>query len=141
MVDLKKEFFPGDEVLFMGYSAKNQGFSSKIYQAFSNHGIKVYPLNSKESENYAVKVYKSIDELPRIPKTAYILLNKESTRKVIKELSNKGIKNIVFQRSGNVDRSILEECTRLGMKTIVACPMMSFGSGIHRFHGLLAGIR
>lgn len=141
MVDLKKEFFLEDEVLFVGYSAKNQGFSRKVYQAFLNNGIKVYPLNNKESGNYDVKVYKNIEDLPRIPKTAYILLNKDNTRQVIEVLANKGVQNLLFQRSRNIDQSILEECTKFGIKTIVACPMMRFGSGIHRIHGLMAGIK
>lgn len=141
MTKLNKEFFDGNEVVFVGYSGRNQTFSKMVYQAFSNNGIKVYPLNSKENGNYDVKVYKSIEELPKIPKTAYVLLNKENTRKVIRELAGKGIKKVLFQNSKNADKSVLEECAKLGIEAIVACPMMRFGSGIHRIHAFFAGVR
>ena len=141
MDNFSKDFYEGNEVLFVGYSGKNQGFSKMIYQAFTDNGIKVYPMNSKDGATYDVKVYKNFEELPQKPKTAFLLLNKENTRKVIQGLADNGIKKIQFQTKGNVDNAILEQCKNLGIKTIVACPMARFGKGLHRFHGYLAGVR
>lgn len=141
MSKLSKEFFQENEVLFLGYSSKNEGFSKMVYNAFLKNGIKVYPVNKKEGGSYEVKVYKSLEDLPKIPKTAYVLLNKENTRMVIKDLINKGITKILFQNKKSVDNSIIEECARVGIETAVACPMMKFGSGIHRIHGFFAGVK
>lgn len=141
MTKLSKEFFIGNEVLFVGYSAKNQGFSKMVYQAFSNNGIKVYPVNNRENGSYDVKVYKGLEDLPRVPKTAYILLNKDNTRKVIRKLADMGVQKILFQSGRNADQSILEECGKMGLETTVACPMMKFGSGIHKVHAFFAGVR
>lgn len=141
MSNLTKDFFNEKEILFMGYSGKNQRFSKMVYNAFNNNGIKVYPVNSKEGSYYDIKVYKSLEELPKIPKTAYVLLNKENTRNAISSLKDKGVKKILFHSKKNIDSSILDECTKMGIETAVACPMMRFGSGIHRIHGFFAGIK
>ncbi len=139
---LNKEFYNGNEVLFVGYSGgKNQPFSKMIYQAFTNNGIKVYPINPRSEGSYDVEVYRSIDQLPKVPTTAYVLLKKENARKVIKELADNGIKKIQFQNKRNVDEAILEDCSKLGIETVVACPMMRFGTGLHRVHGFFAGVR
>lgn len=142
MAVLNKEFFDGNEVLFVGYSGgKNQSFCKMIHDAFARNGIKVYPMNNKAEGNYDLKVYKNISELPKVPKTAYVLLNKENARKELKELFENGIKRILFHSKSNIDDSILAECAKMGVETSVACPMMKFGSGIHRIHGFFTGVR
>ncbi|MCX7709140.1 MAG: CoA-binding protein, partial [Clostridia bacterium] len=138
---LNKDFFEGNEVIFVGYSGKNQGFCGNVHKAFINNGIKVYAVNNKEGGTYDIKVYKHLEELPKIPKTAYVLQNKENSQKAVKELAEKGVRKILFQSSRNVDASTLEECKKMGIETIVACPMMKFGSGIHKLHGFFAGVR
>ncbi|MDP4092902.1 MAG: CoA-binding protein [Bacillota bacterium] len=141
MVRLTMEFFEGNQVLFIGYSEKYQAFCKQVYQAFSNNGIKVYPVNNKDKGNFDVKVYKSLEDLPQIPRTAYVLLNRKSAGKAVKELAEKGVRRILFQNTKNADQSLLEECSRLGIETIVACPMMRFGTGFHKIHGFFAGVR
>ncbi len=139
---LNKDFFDGNEVLFVGYSGgKNQPFCKMIYEAFTKNGIKVYPTNTKTEGNYDVKVYRSLSDLPKIPKTAFVLVNKENARKELKELYENGIKRILFQSKRNIDDSILDECSKMGIETIVACPMMKFGTGFHRIHAFFAGVR
>jgi predicted CoA-binding protein len=141
MKKLKTGFFTEDEVLFVGYSSRNNVFSKGIYQAFLNNKIKVYPMNHKPGGNYDVKVYHSLEEIPAKPVQAFVLLNKENTRKVIKQLSDFGIKKILFQRMAYIDQPILDECGKLGMEASVGCPMMLYGSGLHKFHAFLSGVR
>lgn len=142
MSKLEKDFFDQSEVLFVGYSGgKNQPFSKMLYQAFANNGIKVYPVNRKTEGNYDVKVYNNFSDLPKIPSTAFVLLNKENTRKAVKELADCGVKRIQFQSKRNIDEEILSDCAKMGIDTVVACPMMKFGSGIHKIHGFFAGVR
>ena len=52
MKNLREKFFAEGEVLFMGYSSRAPQFSNSIYNAFTNAGIRVYPLNPKTSEKY-----------------------------------------------------------------------------------------
>ncbi|HWT26667.1 MAG TPA: CoA-binding protein, partial [Mobilitalea sp.] len=110
MVKLNKDFFKDGEVLFVGYSSRNSAYSKGVYQAFANHNIKVYPYNTKENATYDVKVYKSLSELPKMPKAAFILLNKENTAKAVKQLLGKGVNRILFYSAKNVEPAILKEC-------------------------------
>jgi acyl-CoA synthetase (NDP forming) len=140
MAKLNREFL-GNEVLFVGYSSRNQAYSKSIYKAFIDNGIKVYPLNSRQDGKYDVKVYKDLSELPQIPKCAYILLNKAKTMEAVKQLKDKGINKILFHNAKTVGQDTLEECSKMGIETAVACPMMLLGSGMHRLHGFLAGVK
>lgn len=141
MRNLKNEFFTEKDILFIGYSSRAPQFSNMIYKAFTDAGIKVYPINPKSSSNYTIKVYHDISELPKVPSTAYILLNNNNAKSVVKQLKDCGVKKILFHRGRTADQSLLDECKQAGIETAVACPMMMFGSGIHRLHGLLAGVK
>lgn len=141
MDKLSKNFFSDDDLLFVGYSGSKRAFSQQLYRAFLRQGIKVYPLNTNENGNYDVKVYQNLDELTQIPKTAYILLNKDNTKKVIQQLFDQGVKKVLFHSKKTVDEGTFSECKRLGMTAAVGCPMMVLGSGIHKIHGFFAGVR
>ncbi len=141
MRNLRKEFFTENEVIFMGYSSRAPQFSNMIYKAFSDAGFKVYPINPKKDGKYDVKVYSDINELPRIPKTAYILLNNENAKKAVEQLKGSGVKKILFHRGKTADQQLLDDCAAAGIETATACPMMLFGSGIHKLHGFFAGVR
>lgn len=141
MNKLTKDFFKGSEVLFVGYSSRNGAYSKSVYRALSNYNLKVYPYNTKENASYDMKVYKNLTELPNMPKNAFLLLNKENTAKAVKQLIGKGIDRILFYNAKNVDQETLEECKKAGIETAAGCPMMIYGTGIHKFHALLAGVK
>ena len=138
---LNKDFFEDSEVLFVGYSSRNPQFSKMVYKAFTDSGLKVFPFNSKQGGTYDIKVYNDLNELPKIPKSAYILLNGNNSKEAVNQLKDKGIKRILFQNSKAVSKETLEECSKYGIETVVACPMMAFGSGLHRVHAFFAGVK
>ena len=141
MVKLNHEFFTDDSILFVGYSSRNIGYSKGLVQAFTNNKIKVYPYNKKENATFDIKVYKKLEELPVMPKTVFILLNKDNTTKVVKELLGKGVKKILFYSKNAVEPTTLEECEKAGIETAYGCPMMIYGTGLHKFHAFLAGVK
>ena len=141
MTTLNKAFFEDKEVLFMGYSSRRKAFSDSIYKAFTDAGIKVFPFNQKQNAKYDVKVYRDISELQKVPTTAYILLNNENAKKAVKQIKGSGVKRILFQPGKIADKEILDECAEAGIETAVGCPMMLFGSGLHRLHGFFAGVK
>lgn len=141
MAKLSKDFFTDNEVLFMGYSRKQKGnFSKMIYKTFVNNGIKVYPMNPKADGSFDIKVYSSFRELPTVPKCAYVLLSRNNAKDVVKSLAENGVKRIMFQNSKVADSDILNECKKLGIEAVVACPNMILGSGLHKLHGFFAGV-
>jgi acyl-CoA synthetase (NDP forming) len=141
MVKLNRNFFTDKDVLFVGYSSRNAAYSKEIFKAFTDNRIKVYPYNKKDNATYDTKVYKSLEELPTIPKTAFILLNKDNTTKAVQELLPKGIKKILFRNKNFVDPAILTECEKAGIETAYGCPMMVFGTGMHKLHAFFAGVK
>ncbi len=141
MPKLSKDFIQDKEILFVGYSSRNNAFSKEIYTAFSNHGIKVYPYNTRIGGNFDMKVYHKLEELPSMPTTAFVLLNKDNTSKAVKELVNHGIKKILFRSKGSVDEALLAECNQVGIETAFGCPLMVYGTGFHKFHAFFAGVK
>lgn len=141
MVKLYKDFFTDKDVLFVGYSSRNIGYSKEVYKAFSNNQMKVYPFNIKKNTTSVNKVYNNFEELPVIPKSAFILLSKENTTKAVKDLISKGIKKILFYREGNVDPEVLAQCEKAGVETAYGCPVMIYGGGFHKFHAWIAGVK
>jgi predicted CoA-binding protein len=141
MPKISRNFFKGKEILFLGYSGRNESFCKMILQAMSNNGFKVYPVNSNHDRRFDSKVYSSLSELPSVPENVYIMMNSDNTAKAVADLKGKGVKRILFQNKKVINDSLLEQCRQMGIETAVACPMMMFGKGIHRFHGFLAGVR
>lgn len=140
MAKLTKEYFSNDEVLFVGYSKKNEAFSKTIYAALTKAGITVYPLSKNDKVTFDVQVYHQYNDLPHIPKCAYVLLNKQNTANVVQELKAQGVERVLFHSKKTVDPSTLQKCHSLGIQTAVACPMMLVGGGIHRLHAFFAGV-
>jgi predicted CoA-binding protein len=141
MNKLSKGFFKDNEILFVGYSSRNKQYSNMVYQALTDNGFQVYPFNTKENASYDIKVYKKLEELPVMPKTAFILLSKDNTPKAVKMLAGKGIKRILFRNASFVDEETLKECEKQGIEMAAGCPMMVYGKGLHKFHALFAGVR
>ena len=105
MTKLSREFFADNEVLFLGYSSRRQAFSNSIYKAFTDAGIKVFPINSKQNGKYDVKVYSELSQLQKVPTTAYVLLNNENARKAISQIKDSGVKKVLFQPGKIADKN------------------------------------
>ncbi len=141
MGKLRNEFFTDKEIIFMGYSSRNPQFSGSIYKAMTNAGYKVYPVNPKLDGKYDIKVYNSLSELPKIPTTAYVLTSNKNAGEAVKQLKNSGVKKILFHIGKTADKALIDECAAAGIETAVACPMMIFGSGLHKLHAFFAGVK
>ena len=144
MAKLSKDFFIGSEVLIMGYPLKADPSMPMILQAFRNNGVQVFAQNSEaksDADIADIKVYAGLDELPHIPKTAYIYLDKNDIDPWIDPLAAAGVNRILFHSKRDVDPGQLDACRKAGLETAVACPLMIFGKGIHWFHAKLAGVR
>jgi acyl-CoA synthetase (NDP forming) len=136
---VSRSFFAAKEVLFIGYSKRNEAFCRAVREAFERSGAKTYPVNPR-GDFGDLRVYASMDEVPARPELAYVLTNKATTAGLVEALAAKGVVRAIFQSSMAVDGPTLDRCAKLGIETAVACPMMALGGGFHRFHGFLAGV-
>jgi predicted CoA-binding protein len=137
---VRKSFFMAKEVLFIGYSKRQAGFCGGVKEAFERSGAKVYPINPSGGIE-GLRVYSSLDAVPAKPELAYVMTNKANTAKLVDSLAARGVKRVLFQSKMSVDEATLGRCAELGMEAAVACPLMAFGGGFHKFHGYLHGVR
>lgn len=141
MAKLSKDFFIDNEVLIVGYPVTADPSMPMLLQAYLDNGIKVFAQNSKAKGDESMKIYKELADLPKVPKSAYIYLDKNDIDPWINPLAAAGITRVLFHSKRDVDPSQLEACRKAGLETAIACPMMIFGKGLHWFHGKLAGVR
>lgn len=140
MAKLTKEFFIDNEVLILGYPLKDDSSMKMILSAFVRNNIKVYAVNSNATGDLDIKIYNSIDELPKVPKCAYIYLAKDEITPWISRIKEKGVQRVLFHSKKDVEPTDVEACKKAGLETAIACPMMLLGKGIHKFHKFLAGV-
>jgi hypothetical protein len=140
MEKLNKDFFKSKEVLFIGDFDKYLMFSEMAVKAFTESNIAVYPVHKSENK-YSFKVYKDFSELPKMPDSAYTILDTEDNKNILEQLQKKGIKKLLFHSKRIFDQEIENKCKELGIETAYSCPLMLYGKGLHRFHGFLSGIK
>jgi hypothetical protein len=136
-----KALFAEGEVLYAGFSKRNEAYSMGIRDAFEKAGIRVHAYNPKAVPGFSITVHRSLDELARIPKAAIVATKAIHSAGLVEELHARGVSRLLFVSKSATTPAILERCEALGMTVAVACPLMLFGSGLHRFHGRLAGVR
>lgn len=140
MAKLSKDYFTNKEVLVVGYPMKADPSMQMILKEFLNNGIKVFALNEQAGGDAGIKVYRSLEELPKVPECAYMYAEKIDIDPWIGRLAAAGVKRVLYHSKRDVDPGQLEETRKAGMEAAVACPMMLLAKGIHRFHGKLAGV-
>jgi len=140
MAGLTKEYFSDNEVLILGYPLQSDPSMKIILPAFGRNNIKVYAVNTNASGDTEIKIYKSLDELPKVPKCAYIYLEKDEIRPWIAVMKEKGVQRVLFHSKKDVAPEDVEACREAGLETAIACPMMLLGKGLHKFHKFLAGV-
>jgi hypothetical protein len=140
MAKLTKDYFSDNEVLILGYPLKDDPSMKMILPAFLRNNIKVYAMNPDAAGDLDIKLYKSFAELPKVPKCAYIYLEKNEITPWIPRMAENGVQRVLFHSKNDVEPSDIEACKKAGLETAVACPMMLLGKGLHKFHKLLAGV-
>ncbi|MCH4887849.1 CoA-binding protein [Acidaminobacter sp. JC074] len=142
MTILKKNFFPDDQVLFIGVSRDPKSFSRSVYKDFIKSGIQVYPVNKSKFNIDGNQVFTDVNQIPHTPACAYILLNKDNTRNAVQELQGRGIKKILFHSKKTVDQETLDLCKSMDIEAVIACPKMMINPfPLHKIHGFIAGVR
>lgn len=140
MAKLTKDYFSDGEILIIGYPLNDDPSMKMILPAFIRNNIKVYAMNPKASSGQDIKVYKSFSELPKIPKCAYIYLEKDEITPWISDMVKNGVTRVLFHSKQDVEPADVEACKNAGLETAIACPMMLLGKGLHKFHKFLAGV-
>lgn len=147
MAKLSKDFFVNNEVLIIGYPLKRDPSMEMIMKQFMKSNVRIVALNATAAPDATApglegsKIFTSLAQLQRTPKTAYIYLEKNEIDDWVAPIAKAGIQRVLFHSKNDVDPAQLEACAEAGLQTAVACPLMILGGGMHWFHGKLAGVR
>ena len=140
MKKIDKNFVENKEILFLGVSKNYKMFSQMAYKGFVDNGIKVVPV-SIDDESYGFDTYKSIDQVPSVPTTAFTILDTPDTKKLVAKLKEKGVTKLLFHSANIYDDELVAQCQKLGIEVAASCPLMLYGKGLHRFHGFISGVK
>lgn len=140
MGKINKDFFEGG-VLVCGCSSKDNLYYKRLYKAFTDNGIKVYPMPTTPESELGFTTYAKFNDLPEIPKSVYILSHKSLTPQIMEHLYELGVKKIAFYSMACVDSDILQTCQSKGIETTIGCPLMLFASGFCWIHAAIAGVK
>jgi predicted CoA-binding protein len=136
-----KDFLIGPGVIFAGFSSRHEAFCLMVSDALQKNGFEVYPYNTNADAAFQVKVYRELQDIPPGAASAYVLTNAAHTDALVAELAQRGVRRILFNGKASVSEDTLRRCKELGLETAVACPMMLYGGGFHKFHGFISGVR
>ena len=140
MVKFTKDFFKDKEILFLGVSQRYKMYCDMAYNDLTKKNVNVIPVGDTDT-GLSFNVFKDIESIPKMPKTAYTIMDTEDNKKILGKLKEKGVERILFHSKNIYDEELLKTCESSGFEVSVACPLMAYGGGFHRFHGFLKGIK
>lgn len=131
-----EKFTAQKNIAVAGVSRKKQKFGNTIYKEMVKKGYNVYPINPSLDEYEETKCFNDIASLPDEVTGIIINTKPETTKSLIEDAINKGIKNIWLQQ-GSADMETISKLPENGTNIITKeCIMMFAGDvkGIHGFH-------
>jgi acetate---CoA ligase (ADP-forming) len=96
------KFFAPKSIVVVGVSKSPGKIGRIIYQNIieSGFGGKVYPVNPNENDINGVVCFKEVLSLPEVPDLAVIAIPSELVVSILKQIGEKGIKNVVIISAG-----------------------------------------
>ena len=113
-------------VAVLGASADRSKFGNKAVRAFAGQGMRVFPVNPKESLIEGLPAYRSISEVPERPQMVSVYLPPAVLLKVLPEIASRGCDEL-WLNPGTESPEVLAEAQRLGLKVIQACSILGAG--------------
>jgi len=114
-------------VAVIGASSDRQKYGNKALRALRDHGYTVIPINPKEPEVEGEKSYGSVLEVPVPLDIATFYVAPAIGMKILDDVVKKGIPEVWFN-PGADGPQVVERARALGLKTVVACTILSVGA-------------
>ena len=107
-------FFNPKSILIIGASRKEYTFNSTILKNLLEifYRGKIYILNPNADEILGIKSYHSLDELPKVPELAVIVL-RDKVLEIVEKLGQFGVKFIAIQSSFEISNKYTDFITNL----------------------------
>jgi predicted CoA-binding protein len=127
-------FLKSGEIAIFGVSPRRKTFAGYVQGALEKAGIKAYPVHPEGID----KGYSDLSAVPDKVDAAYVAIKPESTRNLIADFRDSGIKKIWLQ-NGAFNDEIIGLCRQAGYETYTGCLMMYIpGAGfLHKLHRVI----
>lgn len=131
-------FFDRKKVAVFGVSRSGKKFGNSIYDELKKKEYTVYPINPNGGSYNGEELYGGIDALPEQVESAIVVVPKESSQQVVKQLVEAGIKHVWVQQGSfdkKADYVTSEDVNLIGGECVFMHlqPVQS----IHAFHRLI----
>jgi len=138
MKKIIQEFLESKKIAIVGASDNTGNWGKSLMDELSKKGYEVVPVNPKYEQVGNMKCYASVKDLPAGIESVIMAVPPHVTEQVAEELTGTGIKRVWMHRSigqGAYSEKAKETCLNQQIGVVYGfCPMMFFGSGMHKFH-------
>lgn len=131
-------FIEDKHIAIAGVSRDDRKWGNGLMKELEKLGYTIYPINPNTDEIKGKKCYRNISDLPEDIKSLIIATKPKDTLELVKQVKNSNIKQVWMQRGagkGSASPEAIEYCKENGINYVYGfCPMMFFGTGMHKFH-------
>lgn len=127
VTDLIEEFFESPAYAVVGASNDMSKFGAKVFAAYREQGLKVYPVNPNEKEIQGKKCYARLTDVPGNVLSCSVITPPSVTEDVVEDAAAKGV-HILWIQPGAENTRVVERAEELGMSVITggACILVTF---------------
>lgn len=132
------DFIDSQPIAMIGVSRNPKKFGYAAFKELKEKGLKVIPVNPEADQIMGEKTYRNISLLPPEVRGVIIMTKKDSTASVVRQVKERGIKQIWIQQEADSPEAV-EELKGTDINYITGeCILMHFkANGIHKFHGVI----
>ncbi|OGR52217.1 MAG: hypothetical protein A2049_04085 [Elusimicrobia bacterium GWA2_62_23] len=113
-------------IAVVGVSDDASKYGHKIFRDLLNAGYPVKGVNPKGGFVLGSQLYKSVSEIEKRPDLVITVVHPAVTEKIVEECNKLGVKTIWMQ-PGSESAQAVEKAAEYGIKTITACFMVVKG--------------
>jgi predicted CoA-binding protein len=131
-------FLEQKHIAIAGVSRSSSKWGNALMKELDKLQLHTYPVNPHAEELEGKKCYHQLKDLPPEVKSLIIATKAEASLDIVKEAKEAGLERVWMQRGvgkGSASPEAIEFCKQNGLDYVYGiCPMMEFGSGMHKFH-------
>ena len=134
-----RNFLAAKKIAVAGASRDPKKFGHNILKELSNKGYEVYPVNPEADEIAGFKCYRKLSDLPVDVAHLHVVTNKSRSAEIVRQASDRGIKNIWLQLSSDSPEALEMIKTNKLDAVSKRCILMYAEpvKGFHNFHRFL----
>jgi len=121
MTDTITEFFERGPFAVVGASRDRDKYGNKVLRAYLQAGKPVYCVHPKEKEIEGQACYRSLADLPEVPRGVSIITPPAVTEQVVKDAHGKGAR-FVWMQPGAESAAAIATAEQLGLEVIAGGP-------------------